>query len=271
MLDGTRLKVALFDLDGTVYRGERLLPEIDRVIAALRDAGVQVRFLTNTATERRQTFANRLTEFGIPTEPADVINSGWVTARYLAEIHPDRTALVIGAPPLVAELEAHGIETTTDAPGEVVVASRHPGFTYRTLTLALRSIEPDTPFVATNPDRTVPTDGGEVPGAAGMIGAIEDVTGRSVDTILGKPSRRMLDAALDGLDCETSCCVVVGDRLDTDIAMASQAGLRSVLVLTGTTDRETLDTATIEPDVVVTSAADLLERLDPPAEVGDDR
>jgi arabinose operon protein AraL len=135
-------------------------------------------------------------------------------------------------------------------------------FDYEALGLALRTLEDGGPFVATNPDRTCPTETGAIPDAAGMIGAIEGVTGRSVDEVLGKPSPTMVETALDRVGVEPAECLMVGDRIETDIRMGERAGMTTVLVLSGVTDRETLRDSEVDPDYVLESLAELGEQLE---------
>lgn len=253
---------AILDLDGTVYRGDRLVDGADAAVSLLRQAGTDVLFLTNKAIARRDDYSEKLTRLGIPTATDDIVNSGWVTARYVAEHYPDREALVIGEAPLVAELRTAGIETTTTSPGDLLVVSMDREFTYEKLSLAHRTLDDGTPFLATNPDRTCPTENGSIPDAAAMIGAIEGTTGRSVDEILGKPSPTMLEMALDRLDVDPTDCLMVGDRLETDIEMGERAGMTTALVLSGVTDRAAATEAAVSPDYVLESLAGIEPVLD---------
>lgn len=254
-------KAAILDLDGTIYEGDALLEGADRAVRELREAGSDVLFLTNKAINRRRDYSEKLTRLGVPASREDVVNSGWVTARYVSEQHPDGEAFVIGEPPLVEELNEAGVETTTDTPGDLLVASMDRQFDYGKLDLALRTLGSDTPFLATNPDRTCPTENGLIPDAAGMIGAVEGVTGRTVDEVLGKPSPTMLETALTELRVDPGDCLLAGDRLETDIRMGERAGMTTVLVLSGVTDRADLADASVEPDHVVDSLAGLGETL----------
>ena len=113
-------------------------------------------------------------------------------------------------------------------------------------------------MLATNPDRTCPTEEGEIPDAAGMIGAVEGVTNRRVEVVVGKPNRIMLDVALERLGLPAGACLMVGDRLETDVAMGRAAGMPTALVLTGVTRREELAAASVRPDYVLESIQDLL-------------
>jgi arabinose operon protein AraL len=255
-------EAAILDLDGTVYLGDGLVPGADESVQWLRDRGAEVLFLTNKAIARRLDYSEKLTALGIETTESDVINSGWVTAQYLKEKHPTAEAFVVGETPLLEEFHDAGVSTTTESPGDLVVASMDRQFDYEALELAMETLNGGAPFVATNPDRTCPVEGGAIPDAAGMIGAIEGVTGQTVDEILGKPSPTMVETALDQVGVEPESCLMIGDRIETDITMGERAGMTTVLVLSGVTDREILQESEISPDYVLESLADIDEVLE---------
>ena len=249
---------ALVDLDGTVFRGDPLIEGADDAVETLRAAEISVLFLSNKATRRRAAFAEKLRRLGIEVDDDDIINSALIAASYLETHHPEDPIFVVGEPPLREELRAHGLHLTRD-PEEtsVLLASMDRQFDYGTLTKALHAVDEETVFLATNPDRTCPTEGGEIPDCAGVVGAVEGVSGEALDRNLGKPAQTAVDAALRALDVPAARCLMVGDRLETDIRMANRAGMTSVLVLTGVTDRETLDRSSIQPDYVLESIADI--------------
>lgn len=258
----TGFEAVFVDLDGTVYRGDRLVPGAADGIRALRSAGVDILFLSNKAIERRGDYVEKLTDLGIDVTRDRVINSGWVTARYVADRYPDREAFVVGEDPLVEELRRAGVPTTRTSPGELLVASMDRTFSYETLDLALSTLADGAPFLATNPDRTCPTEDGAIPDAGGMIGAIEGVTGRDLDAVLGKPSETMVETALEAVGARPSECLVVGDRLETDILMGHRAGMTTALVLSGVTDRDAFADADVRPDHVLETLGDVEEVLE---------
>jgi arabinose operon protein AraL len=250
----------LCDLDGTVYVGERLVPGVDAALAALRAAGRQVCFLSNKPLESRAAYAAKLTRLGVPTGGDEVINSSYVLARHLAGEAPGARCFVIGEPPLVAELQAAGLVPVDDARVDYVVVAFDRTFDYRKLDVALQAVtRHGARLVGTNPDRTCPVDGGEIPDAAGMIGAVEAVTGQRVDPIVGKPNPITLRVALEWLGLPAGECAVVGDRLETDIAMGKAAGLGTILVLSGVTRAEDPAIGRWQPDHVLGSLAELVE------------
>ena len=249
----------LFDLDGTIYRGDDLIPGADATVAALRGAGRRVVFLSNKPLETRADYARKLTRLGIPTPADDVLNSSLVLARHLALRDPGAPVFVIGEPPLIAELTAHGFEVRPDHLVRWVVIAFDRTFDYAKLNTALQAVRRSRArLIAINLDRTCPTEDGEVPDCAGMFAAVEAVTGQTVETIVGKPSPIILEVALATLGVTARDAVMVGDRLDTDIVMGKRLGLATVLVLSGITPPADPRIAEVAPDLVVPSVADLL-------------
>ena len=249
----------LVDLDGTVYRGEALIPGADTTIAALRAAGRRVAFLSNKPLQTRAEYAAKLTRLGVPAGAADVVTSSLVLARHLRRLDPGAPVFVIGEPPLQAELAAHGFEVRRDARVRWVVIAFDRTFDYAKLDTALQAVRRGARLIATNPDRTCPTEDGEIPDCAGMTAAVEAVTGRSVEVVVGKPSPIILEVALEGLGVAAGECAIVGDRIETDMVMGKRLGLATVLVLTGVTAAGDPRIAEVGPDLVLPSIRELLE------------
>jgi HAD superfamily hydrolase (TIGR01450 family) len=248
----------LFDLDGTVYLGDRLLPGAAEAIAALRGDGRRVAFLTNKPLQTRTDYAAKLTRLGVATAPDEIITSSLVLARHLATLDPGAPLFVIGEPPLLAELRAHGFEVRADARVRWVVIAFDRTFDYAKLNTALQASRGGARLIATNPDRTCPTEDGEIPDCAGMTAAVEAVTGRTVEAVVGKPSPLMLEVALDSLGLTARECAMVGDRIETDIVMGKRLGLATVLVLSGITRASDPRIAEIGPDLVLPSLSELM-------------
>ena len=249
----------LFDLDGTIYLGERLIPGADAAIAALRAAGRRVAFLSNKPLQTRAEYAAKLTRLGVPAAPADVINSSLVLARYLRDRDPGAPVFVIGEPPMLDEMRAHGFEVRSDERVRWVVIAFDRTFDYAKLNVALQAVKQGARLIATNPDRTCPVEGGEIPDCAGMIAAVEAVTDKKVEAIVGKPSPIILEVALAVLGVPARDAAIVGDRIETDIVMGRRLGLGTVLVLSGVTRADDPRIAAVAPDHVVRSVRDLVE------------
>jgi arabinose operon protein AraL len=250
----------LFDLDGTVYRGEAVVPGAHETIRALRAAGRRVGFLSNKPLQTRADYAAKLTRLGIPTSSDDVISASLVLARYLQRLDAGAPVFVIGEPPLIDELAAHGFEVRSDHRVRWVVIAFDRTFDYAKLNTALQAVRRSgARLIATNPDRTCPTEDGEIPDCAGMIAAVEAVTGQTVQVTVGKPSPVILEAALATLGVGAHECVIVGDRLETDIEMGKRGGLTTVLVLSGVTRPDDPRIAELKPDAVIASIRELIE------------
>jgi len=249
----------VLDLDGTVYLGDALLPGAKRAIEALRAAGSRVVFLSNKPLQTRADYAAKLTRLGVATSPDEVINSSWVLTRWLEQEAPGATLFVLGEPPLLAELRAAGFCLSERADEiQFVVASFDRTFDYRKLQIAFDAVRAGARFIATNADRYCPTPTGGLPDAAAVIGAIEGCTGRPVEVVVGKPSPITTRAILDRLQLPAAECIIVGDRLETDVRMGQEAGMATAVVLTGVTTPEQLAASDIQPDYVLHRLDELL-------------
>lgn len=248
-----------FDLDGTLYLGDHLIEGADRVIAGLRAAGARIVFVTNKPLETSLAYARKLSGLGIPAEPSDVISAIDALILYLAERHPQARVLAVAEPVLIHELEAAGF-TVTDDPlqTDVVVVSFDRTFDYDKLTRAYQAVRAGAVIVATNPDPYCPTPEGGLPDCAAMLAAIEACTGARAEAIVGKPSAHMANAFLDRLGVAAAEAVMVGDRLLTDVAMGLNAGMASVLVMSGATTEEMLAVSTVSPTDVIDDVRGLL-------------
>ena len=249
----------LLDLDGTIYVGDRLLDGAAEVVAALRAEGRPLAFLTNKPLETRADYARKLTRLGIAVDADEVITASLVLARHLRTLDPGAPVYVIGEPPLLAELRAHGFEVRDDERVRWVVIAFDRTFTYAKLNTALQAVKGGARLIATNPDRTCPVEGGgEIPDCAGMIAAVEAVTDRRVETIVGKPSPIILEVALAALGVGPGDAVMVGDRIETDVVMGKRSGLATILVLSGITRPDDPRIPGLAPDHVIRSVRDIL-------------
>ena len=246
----------IFDQDGTIYLGEHALPGAAETIAALRAAGRRTVFLSNNPTKTRQQYAAKLSRLGIPTPLEDIVNSSFVLVQWLLRFAPQARLFVVGEEPLMNDLRAAGFQLTEKtAEIDIVVASFDRTFTYAKLQTAYDAILGGARLVATNPDRYCPTPTGGEPDCAAIIAAIEACTGVKCDPIVGKPSPIMIEMVLSLLKLPAERCMMVGDRLETDIKMGIDAGMATALVLTGDATREKLASSGLRPTLV-------LERID---------
>jgi 4-nitrophenyl phosphatase len=256
----------LFDLDGVIYRDREPVRGAAEAVAALRAAGHKMLFATNNATHARSEFLQRMAAVGVPADLADLATSASATAAYLQQM-PDspRTALVVGAASLIAELEAVGIraiaassEGDADEQPDCVVVSLDREFTYAKLTHAQWAVLGGASLVATNRDPQFPGAQGRLwPGAGSIVAAVETAC-RTKATAIGKPGPLLYQTLLRAHGVDPARVIVVGDNLETDIPGAAALGLASVLVLTGISTRADLETSAVKPTLVVESLTALL-------------
>ncbi|HLR27210.1 MAG TPA: HAD-IIA family hydrolase [Ruania sp.] len=251
----------VFDLDGTIYLGEGLLPGAEELLGELRRRDIPVRFLSNNPTKSPSQYVTKLADLGLPITPEEVSNTVVAMVTWLLQAHPGAVVYPIAEQPLIEALGEAGIEISEDpARIDVVIASYDRTFTYAKLQRAFDAIwyHRRAILVTTNPDRFCPFPGGRgEPDAAAIVAAIEACTGTTLAKNVGKPNPAMVRAALAGLDVPMHRAVMVGDRLGTDMAMAREAGMASALVLTGDSTAE--EARALDPGQQPTY---MLERID---------
>jgi HAD superfamily hydrolase (TIGR01450 family) len=238
----------LVDLDGTVYRGDQEIPGVAETLHAVRALAVSVRFVTNNASRAPGAVAQQLAGLRIPAEVAEVCTSAQAAAEMLAgHLAPGATVLVVGAQALVDEVNRVGLRVVAEASGQVdaVVQGLSRDIGWRELSEACLAVRAGAFWVACNVDATLPTERGEVIGNGALVAAVRAATGAE-PAVAGKPNRPLLDQA--ARSAGASRPLVVGDRLDTDIAGAAAAGMDSLMVLTGvSTPAELLNTTVARP------------------------
>jgi HAD superfamily hydrolase (TIGR01450 family) len=249
-----------FDLDGTLYLGEELLPGAAEAVEEIRAGGGRVVFATNKPLEDAAEYAAKLTRLGIPASPAEVVTSVDSLLLYLGERHPRARLLAVAEPLVERTLVEAGWSVVGDpAEAELVVVSFDRGFDYAKLEAAYRAVRlHGAAIVATNPDPYCPTPDGGLPDCAAMLAAIEACTGARAEAVLGKPSEAMGRALLGRLGAAPQDAALVGDRLATDVAMGQRVGMASVLVLSGATPAGALADSDIDPDYVIEGVHRLL-------------
>jgi len=259
----------IFDLDGTIYLGEHLLPGALEAIPALRAAGKRLLFVSNNPLSLPRLYAEKLTHLGLPTRPDEVITSGCVLGSTLARHYAALRLYVIGEQSLKSELEAYGLALVDALPDadprqvidprgiDAVVVSFDRTLDYRKLNIAYQALLNGAHFFATNADKACPVPGGSIPDAGATIAYLEHISGRKLELLAGKPSPLMLETALERMELPAEHCMMVGDRLETDMRMGQQAGMATALMLTGATTRAQAQVAENPTDYVVESLAEL--------------
>jgi HAD superfamily hydrolase (TIGR01450 family) len=251
------------DLDGTVYLGDELLDGVRETLATLRELS-RVVFVTNKPLETAESYAAKLTGLGVATVSDDIVTPLDSLVQYLHQHHRGERVLTVAEGLVDDVLRDHGYEVGTDPlDAAVVVVSFDRTFTYAKLLAAYQAVTNGASIVATNPDPFCPTPEGGLPDCAAMLAAVEACTGVRAEAIVGKPSAHMGRAILARLGVAPEASVIVGDRLLTDIAMADELRMSSVLVLSGVTSLDDLTRSDVRPDFVVRSLRDILpNRLD---------
>lgn len=223
---------AIFDLDGTLYRGSEPVPQAAEVVRTLVDQGKSVRYLTNNSTATPEDVVRKLEAWGFPVTPDWVATSGTVTATALAQLGIKR-AFVVGEPALEAALSNAGIQVSRDSDAEVVVAGLCRSFSYAMLNDALQVLAKGAKLIATNADPQLPIEGGGIrPGAGSIVAALEAASGQTA-TCYGKPSPTGVLELCQGMKLDPFEVVVVGDRYETDIRAGLAAACQVLLVPTG--------------------------------------
>jgi arabinose operon protein AraL len=260
----------VFDLDGTIYLGEKALPGAVECIREIRSRGKKTVFITNKPLESRKVYAKKLTHLGIPTPPEQVITSAFVLGHHLVKKLPELQYYIIGETNLIEELRGYGLqvvdEFNTQDPLQVinpigidaVIVAFDRTLDYRKINTAYQALMHGARFFATNADKACPMPGGAIPDAGGTITALEYMTGRKLELLGGKPSALMMQVVSEMLNLAPERCLLTGDRLETDTLMGKQAGFRTALVLTGVTKRKDMQVSEVRPDLVLDNLFELI-------------
>ncbi|MGE0028951.1 MAG: HAD-IIA family hydrolase [Thermoleophilia bacterium] len=247
------------DMDGVLVHEERAVPGADAFIGRLRELGRPFLVLTNNSIYTPRDLAARLRASGLDVPEEAIWTSALATAAFLADQRPRGTAFVIGESGLTTALHQSGYTMTERSPDYVVLGETR-SYSLERITLAIRLIASGARFIATNPDPIGPTPAGPVP-ATGAVAALISRATNVQPYYVGKPNPLMMRSALNAIDAHSDCTVMIGDRMDTDIVAGLEAGLETILVLTGVTIEEEIDRFSYRPSRVVTSVADLVDEL----------
>jgi HAD superfamily hydrolase (TIGR01450 family) len=242
----------LADLDGTMNRGNRLIPGAAETYARLSNNGLRWVFLSNSASRSASGLADKMRNLGVPVSNEQFVNSATALIRGLHHERPQAKVFVVGEQPFIAALLESGIEVVDDPKiADTVVSAMDRKFTYEKLSKAHEAISGGAVYWATNTDPSYPAEVGFRPGSGSIVAAISTAAGHPPDRVFGKPFSDMAHIALELLGLLPDECIVVGDRMETDILFARNAGIDSALVLT--TTREDLPLYDYEPNYILDS------------------
>ena len=257
-LDILNLKALILDMDGVLWRDSSPIGDLHKIFERINNLDLRVIMATNNASRNPGQYVDKLSSFGVDIEPWQVINSGVATVHYLKKQFPKGgNIFVIGEEALVQILEDGGFPHSDEAP-RAVVAALDRGINYQKLKKAALLIQKGLPFIGTNPDKSYPIPEGLAPGAGAILAALETTTGVS-PIIMGKPQPTMYKQALERLGTSPSETLVVGDRLETDIAGAQKIGCPSALVLSGVTPVTEAKVWRPSPDIIALELSKVLD------------
>lgn len=266
-LDGLRsAKGFIFDMDGVLYRGRLPLPGVQDIFNALTLRDIPFLLATNNSMATPASYVERMADMGVTISADAVQTSATATRDFLKdELAPDAAILAVGMPALAEQLRdgtAFRIIADDDPVTDVdaVVVGLDLTFTYSKLRRAMEAISHGARFVATNADATLPNEGGFQPGAGSIVAAIATASGKQ-PIVVGKPEPLMMQKGVQHLGFDAAQTVMVGDRLDTDIAAGHRAGLMTALVLTGVAKREDLASADVLPDYIFADLPALMQEI----------
>lgn len=242
-------------MDGTIYLGPHAIAGAREFVEYLRASGRGCLFFTNNSSASAGQYARKLASMGIQTSPSNILTSGEAMVRFLLHHTEHRRVFVLGTPSFEAEVDTAGLVRTEDDPDAVILAFDRT-LTYAKLEHACLLLRAGVPYYATNPDKVCPTEYGYIPDCGSMAALLREATGR-MPQFIGKPHAEMVRMGLEKLGAAADSTAMVGDRLYTDMQMAYDAGIASILVLSGETSLQDLAAANRKPDYVFASVAEL--------------
>lgn len=260
LVNTPNVEALILDMDGVLWRDNQPIGDLPAIFSKIRQRGWKVTLATNNATLSAEQYLEKLARFGVTLAPEQIVNSTMAVVHYLSQRHPQGGSVyVIGESSLIQTLTESNFINSEKATLAVIVGMDR-GVTYEKLRRATLLIRAGVPFIGTNPDKTFPMPEGLVPGAGAILAAVEAAT--SVHPIIvGKPSPEMYRVALERMGVSPDSTVVVGDRLETDIAGGQQLGCKTGLVLSGVTGLQAARAWAPSPDWIEPDLTALLDRL----------
>jgi NagD protein len=247
------------DMDGVLVREESAIPGADRFLSLLGERGIPFLVLTNNSIYTRRDLSARLARAGLQVPERAIWTSALATAGFLEDQRPHGSAFVVGEAGLTTALHAAGYTLNERNPDYVVIGETRT-YSFERIAQAIRLIAAGSRFIATNPDPSGPTPDGLLP-ATGAVAALISKATEVEPYFVGKPNPLMMRSALNAIEAHSETTAMIGDRMDTDIVAGLEAGLRTVLVLTGIMHAEEIDRFPYRPNRVVPSIADLVDEI----------
>ncbi len=257
------LKLFLFDMDGTLYIGDRLFDFTNELLREIKKSGGRYLFMTNNSSKSVKDYILKLEKLGIKADYEDFITSSQATAFYLKKHHPEDKLYVCGTSSLKEELKKEGFYVTDNIQEvDCIVMGFDTELTFQKLhdVSKLLLTRENIPYIATNPDYVCPTEFGSVPDCGSVCDMLYNVSGRR-PVVIGKPEALMPQLAMEKAGCSKEETAVIGDRIYTDIKSGINAGTVTILVMSGETTEEILEASVDKPDFVLRSGREILEIL----------
>lgn len=258
-----KIKLFLFDMDGTLYIGNHLFPFTKELLHRIRESGKQYLFTTNNSSKSPKDYVKKLAGLGIEATEEDFYTSSQALSYYLLQHHKDKKLYVCGTDSLKKELKSHGfVITETLDEVQCIVMGFDTELTFKKLEDVCRLLltRPELPYLATNPDLVCPTEFGSVPDCGSVCKMIENATGKT-PLVIGKPEALMMELARKKMGMEKEETAVVGDRIYTDIKSGLAAEILSILVMSGETTEKILFASPEKPDLVLPDAGEIIKYL----------
>ena len=256
MMEKIRNKKAFIcDMDGVIYHGNNLLPGVPEFVDWLKREEKNFLFLTNSSERAPRELQEKLARLGLDVDQSHFYTSALATAAFVASQAPGCTAYVIGETGLSNALYDAGI-TMNDIDPDYVIVGESRNYTYENILRAVKFVQNGAKLLGTNPDLTGPTEQGIVPATGALISPIEQATGNTA-YFVGKPNPLMMRTALRKLGCRREETAIIGDRMDTDIIAGVESEIATVLVLSGVTTREAVQSFAYRPDIILDGVGDI--------------
>ncbi len=256
----------ILDIDGVISRGRKPIERAIEGYRIIKDLGIKTVFVSNNSTRSRRIMMERFTQYGLDVDESELIIATHATALHIARENGKTKIYTTGEEGLKEELINEGHEIVDYRDAEYLVVGSNRGINFDIFTKALRlALNDKIRYVAVNPDKVFPAEDGPIPGTGLIIGALYWMTGREPDVIVGKPSKIIVNQAIEKLGVERDKVAIVGDQLDVDIMAGRNAGIKSILVLSGVTDEknyeEKVKKTGVKPDYVFKDLYELAQRL----------
>ena len=256
-----KVRIFLLDMDGTFYLGDRIIEGSMEFLEAVERTGRSYMFLTNNSSKSVKHYVEKLHKLGLYVGEEHILTSGQATAQYLNREWAGKRIWLLGNESLKSEMIAHGI-TVDDENPEVVVIGFDTTLDYAKMTRVCDLVRDGLPYIATHPDFNCPTETGFIPDIGAIMAFIEASAGRRPDVIVGKPYGEIVRAAQERTGLENAQMAMVGDRIYTDVRTGVDHGLCAIMVLSGESTLEDIDTYGIEPDLIFNKLGDMIPYLE---------